>query len=128
MKFSAKMKVSASKSATSPSCKTLANIFLTMITEKDKLIKILQELEEISKDYSDGFLTPKEFIVKISDLKNYDFFIYTKLENLERELWTKTDSNGNKPKTAFVTVIKIENENVIFIPRIIREYLKEINQ
>ena len=73
-------------------------------------------------------MTPKEFVVKISDLKNYDFFIYSELEKLQRELWTKTDSNSSKPKTAFVTVIKIENENIIFIPRIIREYLKEVNQ
>ena len=98
-----------------------------MTTDKDKLITVLKELEEKSQNYSDGFLTPKECIIKISDLNNYDFFIYNELENLQRELWTKTDNKSNEPKTAFVTAIKIENDNVIFIPRIIREYLKEIN-
>ena len=96
------------------------------MTTNNKIIKILNELVEKSKNYEDGFITPKECKIKLSELDNYDFLIFDKLEKIERELWTKTGSKIVKPQVAYVPTLKIENEYVSFIPRIIREYLKEI--
>jgi len=96
-----------------------------MMNEK-KLIKILTELKEKSKDFKNGFLAPQECRVKLSELNNYDFFIFSELEKMDRLLWTKRNSNSDKIKEVFVPILKIENDFVSFIPRIIREYLKEI--
>lgn len=93
-----------------------------------QLIEILKELVHKSKDYSDGFLTPKECEIQISELENYDFMIFNELEKTERELWTQTASGIEKPLVAYVPTLKIKNDYVSFIPRIIREYLKEIQE
>ena len=97
------------------------------MNEKNRIIEILKELADKSKDYDDGFLTPKECKIKISELKNYDFFIFSQLEKTKRELYTRSSNNSNKLEPVDVLVIKIENEYISFIPRIIREYLKQIN-
>jgi len=98
------------------------------MTQNSQLIEILKELVQKSKDYNYGFLTPKECEIKISELENYDFMIFNELEKTERELWTKTDGGIGKPLTAYVPTLKTKNDYVSFIPRIVREYLKEIEQ
>lgn len=105
----------------------LANILpkINMQT-KIKLIEFLKELSEYSKDYSDGFLAPKECKVKLSDLNKYDFFIAKELENTKRELWRESNGFSEEIKITYTPVIKIENDNLSFIPRIVREYLNEI--
>lgn len=98
------------------------------MTNDIQLIEILKELVSKSEKYKDGFLTPKECEVQISELNNYDFFIFDKLEKTERILWTKTENGNEKTLVAKVPTLKIENDCVTFIPRIIREYLKEIEK
>ncbi|PCI06600.1 MAG: hypothetical protein COB73_09850 [Flavobacteriaceae bacterium] len=98
------------------------------MTNNIQLIEILKELVEKSKDYNDGFMTPKEYEIQISELDNYDFLIFEELEKTERKLWTKTGSGIEKPLIAYVPTLKIKNDYVSFIPTIIREYLKEIEE
>ncbi|MCB0744294.1 MAG: hypothetical protein KDC67_10350 [Ignavibacteriae bacterium] len=95
--------------------------------DENQLKEILRELAEKSKDYKDGFLAPKECRIKISELNNYDFFIYNELEKTKKELWTRKHSNEKDGEKLLIPVITIDNDYISFIPRIIREYLKEIS-
>jgi hypothetical protein len=95
--------------------------------DENQLKEVLKELIEKSKEYKDGFLAPKECKIKLSELNNYDFFIYSKLEKTKRELWTRKHSNKEYGEKLLVPVVTIDNDYVSFIPKIIREYLKEIS-
>jgi hypothetical protein len=45
--------------------------------KKEKIISILNELSQKSKDYKDGFLSPKECKIKLNEIDNYDSFIFS---------------------------------------------------
>lgn len=91
-----------------------------------QIITILKELINKSKEYKDGYLAPKECILQISELENYNFFLFELLEKTERILWTKKESGIDKITTTYIPVLKIKDNSVTFIPRIVREYLIEM--
>lgn len=93
---------------------------------KNKTKLILQELVEKSKDFKDGFLFPDTCELNLSELEHFDFIIFRNLEETRRLLWSSESNYFNKTEKVFVPVLRMENDKVSFVPRIVREYLKEL--
>ena len=93
----------------------------------NKQIKtILNELIEKSKDFKVGFIAPEEYKVKITELENFDFILFSELENINRVLLSSESNYFNKKETISVPVLKLDEEYVTFYPSIIREFQKEL--
>ena len=96
---------------------------------RDENIKnIINEIIEKSKDFDEGFFPPKENKIKITELENFDFIIFSELEKIIKVLFSKKDNYSNKKETFSVPLIKIENDYIVFYPSLIKEFQKEINQ
>ena len=95
--------------------------------KNDKILLVLKELYEKSKNCKDGLLAPELCKIKISELVNFDITIYSELSKIERLLWEKEVNNIETEKFS-VPILQIKDSYIMFYPVIIREYLKEMNE
>jgi hypothetical protein len=95
--------------------------------EQNKLEIILYELINKSKGVKDGLFAPEIFEIPLKEIENYDFYIFNELQNIERELWNSQSTYTDSKIKKVARILKItEEDKVTFIPRIVKEYLKEI--
>lgn len=96
--------------------------------KNEQIKNIINEIIEKSENCNDGLLFPEECKVNISDLENYNFFLFSELEKIDRILTTSKSNYFNKIETLSVPLIKTEGDYIIFYSTIIKNFQKELNQ
>mgnify|MGYP003668511810 FL=1 len=97
------------------------------IMEQYKLEIILNELISKSEGVKDGLFAPEIFEIPLKEIENYDFFIFKELQKIERELWSSESTYSGITVKKKALILQITNEEKVkFIPKIVKNYLKEI--
>ena len=73
--------------------------------KNEEIKKIIDEIIKKSENCNDGLLFPEECKINISDLENYNFFLFFELEKIDRILTTSKSNYFNKIETLSVPLI-----------------------
>lgn len=101
---------------------------MTEYEKKEKINLLLAELIEKTKLTKQTIILPTECKILLSEIKNYDFYIFNELEQTFRILKSSISTYTNEKQVDNFPVLKIDGEYVIFYYNIVKQYQKELNK